>query len=133
MRVPTRHPRLSAVACRIYRWTICVYPTEFRRTFGHELVVTFRNRVEDVLDGGGILEWLAFAGHIAIDCVRTCGTLLTESRPRSSMSLLGLSDDARSLNGMDRGTADLSPVCVAAGVIFSAGVWYMLVVSSPRW
>src|SRR5262249_25619018 len=129
MRVPTRHPRLSAVACRIYSWTICVYPSEFRRAFGHELVVTFRNRVEDVLDGGGILEWLAFAGHIAIDCMRTCSTLLTEPRACGSMSLLGLSDDS----GTDQRSAGLSHVFVAAGIVLSAGVWYMLVVSSPQW
>jgi hypothetical protein len=113
--------------------TICVYPTEFRRTFGHELLVTFRNRVEDVLDGGGILEWLAFAGHIAIDCLRTCSTLSTEARACGSISLLGLSDDARSPSGADRRTAGVSHVFVTAGVVFSVGVWYLLVVSSPRW
>ncbi len=129
MRVPTRHPRLSAVACTVYRWTLCIYPLEFRRAFGHELVVTFRNRVEDVLDGESMMEWFAFAGHIAIDCVRTCGTLLTETRTYRSMSLLGLSDDDLS----DSGTADLSHVFVAAGIVFSAVLWYALVVSSRRW
>jgi hypothetical protein len=133
MRVPTRHPRLSAIACRIYSLTICVYPTEFRRAFGHELVVTFRNRVEDVLDAGGILEWLAFAGHIAIDCIRTCSTLSTDLRACRSASLLGLSDDARSLSGFDCRMAGVSRVLVTAGVVLSAGAWYMLVVSSPRW
>jgi hypothetical protein len=114
MRVPTRHSRLVALACRIYSLTIYIYPTEFRRAFGHELVVTFRNRAEDVLDEGGIMERLAFAAHIAVDCVRTWTTLSTELR-----------DDGRSLS--------VSPLFVAAGVVFSAGVWYMLVVSSPRW
>jgi hypothetical protein len=113
--------------------TLCVYPTEFRRAFGHELVVTFRNRVEDVLDGGGVLEWLAFAGHIAVDCIRTCGALSTEAGACASMSLLGLSDDARSLGGIDHRTAGVSRVFVTAGVVFSAAVWYMLIVSSPRW
>ena len=132
MRASTRHPRLSAVACKIYSVSICVYPTEFRRAFGHELVVTFRNRVEDVLDGGGLVEWVAFAGHIAIDCVRTCGTLLTESRTCPSMCLLGLSEDDLSHAGIDR-AAGRSQVFVAAGVVFSAVMWYMLVASSPRW
>ena len=132
MHVPTRHPRLSAVACRIYSLTICVYPTEFRRTFGHELVITFRNRVEEVLDGGSFLEWLAFAWHIAIDCIRTCSTLSTELRACGSMSLLGLSDDARSLSGIDRRMAGVSRALVA-GVVLSAAAWFMLVVSSPRW
>jgi hypothetical protein len=129
MRVPTRHPRLSAIACRIYSLIVCVYPTEFRRTFGHELVITFRNRVEEVLDGGGIVEWLAFAGHIAVDCIETCWTLSRELRASGSMSLLGLSDDS----SIDRRAAGVSHLCVAAGVVFSAGVWCLLVVSSPRW
>jgi len=129
MRIPTRHPRLSAIACRIYCLTMCLYPTEFRQTFGHELVITFRNRVEDVLDGDGILEWLAFAGHIVVDCTRTCWTLSTELRACGSMSLLGLSDDS----GTDQRSAGLSHVFVAAGIVLSAGVWYMLVVSSPQW
>ena len=131
MRAPTRHPRLSAVACRIYSLIICVYPTRFRRTFGHELVVTFRNRVEDVLNEGGIVEWLAFAGHIAIDCMRTWSMLSTELRASGSMSLLGLSDEARSLSGIAR--SGVSHAIVAAGVAFNAVVWYMLLVSSPRW
>jgi hypothetical protein len=113
--------------------TLCVYPTEFRRTFGHELLVTFRNQVEDVLDGGGIPEWLAFAGHIAIDCVRTCSTLSTAVRAAGSMSLLGLSEDARSPSGIDHRAVGVSHVCVTTGVVLSAGVWYLLVVSSPRW
>ena len=132
MRVRTRHPRLSAIACRIYRATLYVYPTEFRRAFGHELVVTFRNRVEDVLDGSGILAWFAFAGHIAVDCVRTCSALSTEVAACGSMSLLGLSEDARPPGGIER-TAGVSHVYVTAGAAFSAGIWYLLVVSSPRW
>ena len=133
MRVPTRHPRLSAVACRIYSWTICVYPTEFRRAFGHELVVTFRNQVEDVLDGGGLLDWLVFAVHIATDCLHACSTLSTDLRACDSMSLLGLGEDARSLSVVNRRTVDVSHLLVGAGVVFSAAVWYLLVVSSPRW
>ena len=127
MRVPTRHPRLSAVACKVYGLTIWVYPTEFRRAFGHELVVTFRNQVEDVLDGGGILDWLAFAGHIAIDCIRTCSALMTESRSRGPMSLLGLSDGYTAHGCIDRTTVEMSLVfAAAAGVILDCVVWYAM-------
>ena len=126
MRVPTRHPRLSAVACKVYGLTIWVYPTEFRRAFGHELVVTFRNRVEDVLDGGDILDWLAFAGHTAVDWICTCGTLMTESRPRGTMSLLGLDNGHAAHGSMDRTMINLSRVCAAAGIVFGCVVWYAM-------
>ena len=126
MRVPTRHPRLSAVACKVYGLTIRVYPAEFRRAFGHELVVTFRNRVEDVLDGGGILDWLAFAGHIAIDCIRTCSALMTESRPRGSMSVLGLSEHNAVHGDIDQTTVDVSLASAAAGIVLAAVVWYAI-------
>ena len=126
MRVPTRHPRLSAVACTVYGLTIWLYPAEFRRAFGHELVVTFRNRVEDVLDGGGILDWLAFGWHIAIDCIRTCGALTTESRPRGSMSLLGLSERAAVHGYIDHTTVDVSLASAAAGIVLAGVVWYAI-------
>jgi hypothetical protein len=118
MRARTRHPRLTAAACRIYGLTIRVYPTEFRRTFGHELAVTFRNRVEDVLDGGGVLDWLAFAVQIAIDWIRTCSTLVTESRTPGPVSLLGLSEADAAHGWLDRTTVDVS-VAFASGVVLS--------------
>ena len=71
MRARTRHPRLAAAACKIYGLTLWTYSTEFRREFGPELALAFRNRVEDVLDDGCIHNWLAFAVHIALDTVRT--------------------------------------------------------------
>jgi len=130
MRVPTRYPRFCAVACKIYGLTIWLYPAEFRRAFGHELVVTFRNRAEDVLDEGGILDWFAFAGHIAFDCVRTCGELLTESRPRGPMSLLGLNDGDTAHGCVDRTTVDLSLVFGAAGIVLGCVIWYAM---GQRW
>jgi hypothetical protein len=56
-----------------------LYPTAFRRAFGQELATTFRNRVEDVLNDGGIVDWLTFSGHIIVDWIRTCSDLLMES------------------------------------------------------
>jgi hypothetical protein len=82
MRARTRHPRAVAMACRIYRVTIRAYPAEFRRAFGHDLITTFRNRLEDVLDEGGIVDWLAFSGHITVDWIRTCSSLLMDSGTR---------------------------------------------------
>ncbi len=124
MRAATRHPHVSAVACKVYGLTIRLYPTEFRHAFGQELVVTFRNRLEDVLDGGGILDWLAFAGHIGVDWMRTCSTLMTESRPRDSGSLLGLSEGDAAFGCVDRATADGSGVFVVVGIALSCIGWY---------
>ena len=81
-------------------------------------------------DEGGILAWCAFGGPIAIDCVRTCGTLLTEARARRSMSLLGLDDEG--FCHMDRRTAEMSPLFVTAGVVASAR-GNASVVTAPVW
>ena len=124
MRLRTRHPRLSAAACKAYGVAIWLYPAEFRRAFGHELVLAFRNRVEDVLDGGGILDWVAFAVHIALDWIHTCGTLMTESEAPGSGSLLGLSDGGAAHGCIARTSVDASLVFVAAGVVLSCAVWY---------
>jgi hypothetical protein len=126
MRAPTRHPRLSAAACQLYGLTIWMYPRGFRRTFGRELIVTFRNRVEDVLDEGGILDWLGFAVHIAVDSVRTCGALLTEARPHDARSLLGLSEGNSEAGSIERRTFDVSLV-LAAGIVLTCVVWYTYV------
>jgi hypothetical protein len=101
-----------------------MYPADFRRAFGRELAVTFRNRVEDVLDGGSVLDWCAFAGHIVIDCIRTCSTLTTAPRPRASLSQLGLSDGDAAYAYMDRTTVDIARVFAAAGIVLAGVVWY---------
>ena len=124
MRLRTRHPRLSAAACKVYGVAIWLYPTEFRRAFGHELVLAFRNRVEDVLDRGGMLDWVAFAVHIALDWIHTCSTLMTESETPGSGSLLGLSDGDPAHGCIARTSVDVSLVFVAAGVVLSCAGWY---------
>jgi hypothetical protein len=133
MRVRTRHPRLSGVACKVYLVVIWFYPAEFRRAFGHELVVTFRNRVEDVLDSGGIIKWLAFAVHIAVDWMRTCWMLMTESRTHDSVSLLGLGQDDVALGGIDRVGVDMSLVFAVAGLVLAFVGWYAYLAVLPSY
>ena len=129
MSVRTRHPRLSTTACRIYSMMILLYPVEFRRSFDHELIVTFRNQAEDALNGG-VLAWLAFAGHIAGDWVRTCGTLAIESQAPTTMSLLGLHPQADHACGcIDRAMVDVSFVFAAAGFVLMVLGWYSYVVT----
>lgn len=137
MRAPTRHPRLSAVACKVYGLTIYMYPTKFRRALGHELVITFRNRVEDVLNGS-VLDWLAFVVHIALDWIQTCSTLMTESEAPDSASLLtlGLNDGDAAQGGFVRTNVDVSLVFVAVGWVLSCVGWYSFVtfvLLSPTW
>jgi hypothetical protein len=125
MRLPTRHPRLSAAACRVYGAAIWFYPADFRHAFGHELIVAFRNRVEDVLDGGGLVEWIAFAVHIVLDWVHTCSTLVADADAAGSGSLLGLSDGDVAHGCLARTHMDASLVFVAGGVVLSCAGWYV--------
>jgi hypothetical protein len=127
MGVRTRHPCLSAVACRVYSLMIRLYPAEFRRAFGHELIVTFRNQAEDALNGD-VLTWLLFAGRIAGDWVRTWSTLTIESETPATVSLLGLRSDADHPWGcIDTATVDISFVFAAAGVVLMVVGWYRYV------
>jgi hypothetical protein len=124
MRARTRHPRLVAAACRIYGVAIRLYPADFVRAFGHELNVTFRNRVEDVVADGGVLDWLAFSGHIALDWIRTCSSLVAEREAPGPGSLLGLSAGDAALGRIDRTRVDVSLVFAATGVVLACVGWY---------
>ena len=116
MRVRTGHPRLAATACRVYGLMIWLYPPAFRRAFGRELVVTFRSRVEDVLNDGGVREWIAFAAHIAWDTIRTSGTLMTAPGPQDTVSLLGLREGDAAHGGLDHAT-------VTVDLMFGQRAW----------
>jgi hypothetical protein len=133
MRAPTRHPRLAAAACKVYGLTIRLYPAEFRRAFGRELAVTFRNRVEDVLDGGGVHHWIAFAAHIALDTIRTYGDLATAGGAQGSVSLLGLTEGDAAQGGINRATVDVQSIFVAAGLALAVGGWYAFFVVLPTY
>jgi hypothetical protein len=124
----TRHPRLAAIACRMYRLMIVLYPAEFRRSFDHELIVTFRNQAEDALNGG-VLAWLGFTGHVTWDWVRTWGTLTIDSDTPAAVSLLGLqAHDDHAWGCLDRATVDVSFVFAVAGVVLMVVGWYRFVV-----
>jgi hypothetical protein len=123
MRPRTRHPRLAAAACKIYRLVIAMYPGEFKRDFGPELAITFRNRVEDVLDDGGVMEWLGFIAHIASDSLRTGLTLVTAPESERLTSLLGLREGYAAQGAIDPTRLDV--MFAAAGfVVACAGYTY---------
>jgi hypothetical protein len=131
MRARTGHPRLAAAACRVYGLMIYLYPSAFRSAFGRELVLTFRSRVEDVLDHGCARDWLAFAAHIAWDTIRTSGTLLASHGERHPGSLLGLSEGDAPLGSIDRATVNIDVLFAGAGVVLGFGGWYAYFVILP--
>jgi hypothetical protein len=133
MRARTRHPRLAHAACALYRLALWLYPAEFRRTFGRELVVTFRSRLEDELDGGGLLRWLAFAAHVAWDTMHASSTMMAAGAPPASASLLGLSEGEVARGGIDAATIDVQLLFAAAGVGLAVYGWYAYLVILPTY
>lgn len=133
MQVRTRHLRLAAVACKVYGLTVWLYPVSFRRTFGHELVVTFRSRVEDVLEDGGMRVWLAFAVQIALDVPRAYRELLMASGTPRSESLLGLTAAATPQGCIEHARLDVSLLFAAAGLAFVVVGWYAYFVILPTY
>jgi hypothetical protein len=133
MRMPCRHPRLASTACWVYSLTIWLYPREFRRAFGRELTLTFRNRIEDVLEAGGICEWLAFAAHIALDTLSTCGTLATPSESQGAVSLLGLTEGEIAHGALDSATVDIHMMFVTAGLALTFAGWFTFFMILPKY
>jgi hypothetical protein len=131
----SRHRRLAAAAaCRVYGLTIWLYPPDFRRAFGRELAITFRNRVEDVLDAGGLRHWLAFIVHIALDTLSTYRMLLTPGDQVVSAgagSLLGLGEGDVAHGGLDH--AMLEEIFASAGVLLAFAGWLTFLVILPKY
>ncbi|HEX4347542.1 MAG TPA: hypothetical protein VHZ73_08210 [Vicinamibacterales bacterium] len=121
---------MVAAACVAYHLAVLLYPDEFRRDFGRELEITFRNRVEDVLDTGDVLQWMAFVGHMCADTIRACVTLAPQSGARRQMSLLGLGDDATAYGSLER-TVDVQFTFFAAGLVLTCIGWYVFFVALP--
>ncbi len=118
----SRYPRLVAAACRLYSVAMWCYPAALRREFHRELTITFRNRVEDVLDAGGATALPFFVSHLVIDWLRTL-SLGSDYQP--SLSLLGLGvDDEQACGCLDRTTFSVSLMLATLGVILLVGGWY---------
>ena len=108
----------------LYGLALWLYPAEFRRTFGGELVVTFRSRVDDVLNHGGIGEWLAFAAHIVWDTLHASLTVSAAGPVPGSVSLLGLIEGEVAQGGLPGPSTDVLLLFPAAGVALALGGWY---------
>lgn len=61
--------RLVRVLCRLYAVMMSVYPSEFRRRFGGEMRLAFRQRARVVVDDGGLSALMCFAFDILADWV----------------------------------------------------------------
>ena len=117
-----RHPHVVAWSCRLYRLLVCFYPVDLRRNYGNELRLTFRNRVEDVVNTGRLGPVIRFAGHIAADWLRT---LALEPEPTGTFSLLGLtSTDGGPSGSLDRSTVSVSLMLASLGVVMLIAGWY---------
>jgi hypothetical protein len=109
-------------SCRIYGLLIWLYPADLRRGYRHELLLTFRNRVEDVVNTGRLWTAILFAGHIAADWLRT---LALASEPTPTFSLLGLtSTDGGAPGCLDRSSISVSLMLASLGVVLLIAGWY---------
>jgi hypothetical protein len=101
---------------------ILLYPVSLRRDYRQELLVTFKNQAEDVLNSGSIASALLFVVHIAADWLRT---LALEPEQPATLSLLGLgSAEGETLGGIDSSTFSLSLLLAILGVALLIAGWY---------
>lgn len=117
-----RHPKIVAGACRAYGVLIWLHPPALRREFGREMILTFRNRAEDIVNAGSVVVLLAFAAHIAIDWLRT---FTIESDEPETLSLLGLgAGEEQAAGSIDRSSLSVSLFLATLGVALLIGGWY---------
>jgi hypothetical protein len=122
MAARSRHPQAVAWSCRLYALMLYAYPAsllEYRR----ELLLTFRNRSEDIFNTGSALAVLRFALHIVADWLRT----VTSQPPEEPMalSLLGLGAYEGEARGcLDRSTFTVGLLLATLGVFLLIAGWY---------
>lgn len=97
----------SGGAERVYRDILRLYPTEFRRRFGDDMVQLFNDRLRDAhagrTSGGAVLVWLALIGdvlvHASIEHLRRHRTVAHSltSTPSITSRMLGIAGIAAGL------------------------------------
>lgn len=118
----SRHPRVVAWSCRLYGLMIWLYPANLRREYRHELLLTFRNQAEDVVNTGRLSPALLFVFHIAVDWMRT---LALEPEEPATLSVLGLgSPDGEACGSVDGATVSVSLMLASLGVVLLIAGWY---------
>lgn len=124
MSARSRHPRVVAWSCRLYGLLIYVYPPSLRREYRRELLLTFKNRAEDIVNGGSLSEAMRFALQIAVDWLRTL-TLPLEPDEPTALSLLGLGSREAGASGcVDESNVSVSLMLASLGVVLLIAGWY---------
>lgn len=120
----SRHPRVVALSCRLYGLLIYAYPASLRREYKRELLITFRNRAEDVANTGSLFAVMLFALQIALDWLRTL-TLPLEPDEPAALSLLGLGARETGACGyVDESNVSVSLMLASLGVVLLIAGWY---------
>jgi hypothetical protein len=118
----TKHPRVVAWSCRLYGLLIWLYPRDLRREYQHELLLTFKNQVEDVVNTGRVSSAVLFLHQIAGDLLHT---LALEPDEPATLSLLGLgSRDGDACGSVDGSTVSVSLLLASLGVVLLIAGWY---------
>ena len=122
MSARSRHPHLVAGACRLYSVVVWTYPAALRHEYRREMLLTFKNQTEDVLNSGGVASVLLFVLHIAADWLRT---LASEPEDPMTLSLLGLgARDGEGCGCLDRSTFTVGLLLATLGVFLLIAGWY---------
>jgi hypothetical protein len=118
----SRHPRVVAWSCRLYELMIWCYPASLRREYRGELLLTFRNQVEDVVNTGRLSSAMLFLLHISVDWLRT---LALEPEEPTTLSLLGLgAREAGACGCVDESNVSVSLMLASLGVMLLIAGWY---------
>ena len=122
MSARSRHPRVVIWSCRLYGLMIWLYPAPLRREYKHELLLTFRNQVEDVVNTGRLSSAMLFIVHMALDWLRT---FVLEPEEPTTLSLLGLGAREPGACGcVDGSNVSVSLMLASLGVVLLIAGWY---------
>ena len=122
MSARSRHPRVVLWSCRLYGLMIWLYPPNLRREYKHELLLTFRNHVEDAMNDGRLSSAMLFIVHMALDWLRT---FALEPEEPATLSVLGLgSREGEACGSVDGSTASVSLMLASLGVVLLIAGWY---------
>jgi hypothetical protein len=99
-----------------------LYPASLRYEYRRELLLTFRNQAEDVVNSGRLSAALLFLFHLGADWLRL---LTLEPEERSPLSVLGLDANEGGASGcVDQSTVSVSLMLASLGVVLLIVGWY---------
>jgi len=101
---------------------IWFYPATLRLEYRREMLLTFKNSVEDVLEASSVLAVLMFVVRMAVDWLRT---VTLEREEPATLSLLGLgSSDGAGAGCIDSSNVSVSLMLATLGVVLLIAGWY---------